>query len=147
MSLSAKIREQLISSFRAELSEHVQTMNDGLLALEQGRVKDDERQSMLGDIFRAAHSLKGAALQLGLGPVGELAVAAEEVAKLLHREGHTLPPEGIEVLDESAGRLAENLASLEQEEPPQASPEILGRLHGLAGVMREGEPRRRAVGE
>ena len=79
MSLSAKIREQLINSFRAELSEHVQTMNDGLLALEQGRVKDSERESLLGDIFRAAHSLKGAARAIGVTVVEQLAHALEGV--------------------------------------------------------------------
>ena len=57
MSLSAKIREQLISSFRAELAEHIQTMTNGLLALEQHKVTGDQRQSMLEDVFRAAHSL------------------------------------------------------------------------------------------
>jgi len=34
MFFGSKIREQIISSFRAELAEHVQTLNNGLLALE-----------------------------------------------------------------------------------------------------------------
>ena len=66
MSLSAKIREQLISSFRAELAEHIQTMTDGLLALEQGTLASEGRQSTLDEIFRAAHSLKGAARAVGI---------------------------------------------------------------------------------
>ena len=57
MSLSAEIREQLISSFRAELAEHVQTMTDGLLGLEQHRVDAKDSSATLEDIFRAAHSL------------------------------------------------------------------------------------------
>ena len=43
MSLSAKIREQLISSFRADLTDHVQAMTDGLLALEQNLATNDRR--------------------------------------------------------------------------------------------------------
>ncbi|MDY7079372.1 MAG: hybrid sensor histidine kinase/response regulator [Chloroflexota bacterium] len=79
MSLAAKVREQLISSFRAELSEHVQTMNDGLLALEQGTVAGEQRKTMLEDIFRAAHSLKGAARAMGVTMVEQLAHALESV--------------------------------------------------------------------
>jgi len=79
MSLAAKVREQLISSFRAELAEHVQTMNDGLLALEQGTVEGEQRKTTLENIFRAAHSLKGAARAMGVTMVEQLAHALESV--------------------------------------------------------------------
>ena len=79
MSLAAKVREQLISSFRAELTEHVQTMNDGLLALEQGTVSGEQHKTTLEDIFRAAHSLKGAARAMGVTMVEQLAHALESV--------------------------------------------------------------------
>ncbi|MCP4543847.1 MAG: hybrid sensor histidine kinase/response regulator [Chloroflexi bacterium] len=79
MSLAAKVREQLISSFRIELAEHVQTMNDGLLSLEQGTVEGDQRQTTLENIFRAAHSLKGAARAMGVTMVEQLAHALESV--------------------------------------------------------------------
>ena len=83
MSLSSKIREQLISSFRAELAEHVQTMTNGLLAIEQGQVAGDERQELLNTTFRAAHSLKGAARAVGVTVIEELAHALENVLELL----------------------------------------------------------------
>jgi two-component system chemotaxis sensor kinase CheA len=77
MSLAAKVREQLISSFRAELAEHVQTMNDGLLILEQGTVEGEQRKTVLENIFRAAHSLKGAARAMGVTMVEQLAHGLE----------------------------------------------------------------------
>ena len=83
MSLSARIREQLISSFRVELAEHVQTMTNGLLALEQGRLTGEQRQPTLEEVFRAAHSLKGAARAVGV-------MAVEQLAQLLQRHRHTL---------------------------------------------------------
>lgn len=86
MSLSAKIREQLISSFRAELAEHVQTMNDGLLALEQNRVQGQERQNLLENIFRAAHSLKGAARAVGVTVIEQLAHSLESVLDAMQHE-------------------------------------------------------------
>jgi two-component system chemotaxis sensor kinase CheA len=79
MSISAKIREELIGSFRAELNEHIQTMTDGLLALEQGSVAGKERQAMLENTFRAAHSLKGAARAMGVTVIEQLAHALESI--------------------------------------------------------------------
>jgi two-component system chemotaxis sensor kinase CheA len=86
MSLSAKIREQLISSFRADLADHVQTMTDGLLALEQNRVTGEERQATLADIFRAAHSLKGAARAVGVTAVEQLSHSLEGVLSGLQKD-------------------------------------------------------------
>jgi two-component system chemotaxis sensor kinase CheA len=87
MSLAAKVREQLIASFRAELAEHVQTMNNGLLALEQGTVAGEQRRTTLEDIFRAAHSLKGAARAMGVTMVEQLAHALESVLDDLQNNG------------------------------------------------------------
>ncbi|OGV96298.1 hypothetical protein A2W24_06220 [Microgenomates group bacterium RBG_16_45_19] len=79
MSLSTKIRDQIISSFRAELAEHVQVLNDGLLAVEQQRVSGAEKEETLGNLFRAAHSLKGAARAVGVNAIEQLAHALEDV--------------------------------------------------------------------
>lgn len=86
MSLSATIRQQIISSFRAELAEHVQTLNDGLLALEQQRVSGTEREETLGNLFRAAHSLKGAARAVGVNAIEQLAHALEDVLGALQHQ-------------------------------------------------------------
>ncbi|MFL7791865.1 MAG: response regulator [Anaerolineae bacterium] len=86
MSISAKIREQLISSFRAELNEHIQTMTDGLLALEQGSITGKERQAMLENTFRAAHSLKGAARAVGITVTEQLAHALESILDGMQRD-------------------------------------------------------------
>ncbi|MBN1660518.1 MAG: response regulator [Anaerolineae bacterium] len=79
MGRSARIREQLISSFRAELAEHIQTMTDGLLAFEEGRVPPEERQAHLETIFRAAHSLKGAARAVNVTIIEQLAHSLENL--------------------------------------------------------------------
>jgi two-component system chemotaxis sensor kinase CheA len=86
MSLSAKIREQLISGFRSELAEHIQTMNNGLLAMEQNQVAGEQRRSTLDDVFRAAHSLKGAARAVGVTAVEQLAHALEDVLAAMQRD-------------------------------------------------------------
>ncbi len=93
MSLSAKIREQLISSFRADLADHVQTMTDGLLALEQNQIAGEERQATLADIFRAAHSLKGAARAVGVTAVEQLSHSLEGVLSGLQKDTIQQTPE------------------------------------------------------
>jgi two-component system chemotaxis sensor kinase CheA len=93
MTLSAKVREQLISSFRAELAEHVQMITDGLLALEQRKQAGRKRRSTLENIFRAAHSLKGAARAVGVTVIEQLAHALEDVLAGLQRDALELTPE------------------------------------------------------
>ena len=93
ITLSSKIREQLISSFGAELSEHVQTMTDGLLALEQKQIAGAARQETLEDIFRAAHSLKGAARALGVTAVEQLAHALENLLDLMQQDAIAFTPD------------------------------------------------------
>ena len=90
MSISEKIRAQIISNFRAELSEHTQTMNDGLLAIEQNRAPKADGEEHLATIFRAAHSLKGAARAVGVSAIEQIAHALEDV--LGHLQKNTLTP-------------------------------------------------------
>src|SRR5512143_417242 len=89
VSLSEEIRARLLESFRAEVAEHIQTITDGLLALEQQTVPPDQRQELLEDLFRAAHSLKGAARAIGLTAIEQLAHALEDVLNGLQK--NTLP--------------------------------------------------------
>jgi two-component system chemotaxis sensor kinase CheA len=76
----------LINSFRIELAEHVQTMNDGLLSVEQERVEAVERQETLENVFRAAHSLKGAARAIGVTMVEQLAHVLESALDALQHQ-------------------------------------------------------------
>jgi chemotaxis protein histidine kinase CheA len=85
VSLSEEVRARLLASFRAELAEHIQTITDGLLALEQQTVAEDQRQPLLEDLFRAAHSLKGAARAIGLTSIEQLAHALEDVLNGLQK--------------------------------------------------------------
>ena len=58
MGLSAEIRQQLINSFKTEQIEHVQKINQGLLALEK-KPTGKAKQALLDEIFREAHSFEG----------------------------------------------------------------------------------------
>jgi two-component system chemotaxis sensor kinase CheA len=97
MGLSEKIRQQLIESFKTEQGEHIQKITQGLLALEKNPA-DKERQALLDEVFREAHSLKGAARAVGMTTIESIGHALEDLL-LGAKEGHlTLTPELVDLL-------------------------------------------------
>ncbi len=79
VTLDADIMRQLRATFKVEADEHIQAMNRILLALEKG-VADDERINLMQEIFREAHSLKGAA---GAADLGEVETTAHRLESIL----------------------------------------------------------------
>jgi two-component system, chemotaxis family, sensor kinase CheA len=66
--LDDDIMRQLRATFQVEAAEHIQAMNRILLVLEENP-EGDNRIELLQEIFREAHSLKGAAGAVDLGEV------------------------------------------------------------------------------
>ena len=65
----------MLDLFRMETREQMRVLTDGLLQLEQGTAD----AAMLEAMMRAAHSVKGAAVIVGLDPAVRLAHAMEDV--------------------------------------------------------------------
>ncbi len=76
--LDDDLLRQLRDTFKLEAAEHIQAMNRALLALE-ANPPDDERAPLLQEIFREAHSLKGAAGAADLPEVEATAHQLESV--------------------------------------------------------------------
>jgi len=77
---------QLIPVFLAEADEHIQAMNRHVLALERG-VPVQARGEVIAELFREAHSLKGAARAVRLSEVEALAHELEDLfARVRDRE-------------------------------------------------------------
>jgi two-component system, chemotaxis family, sensor kinase CheA len=72
------MQARLLAIFAVESEEHVQAMNRHLLALEGG-AGDESRRSLLPELFREAHNLKGAARAVNLSEVEALAHDLEEL--------------------------------------------------------------------
>jgi two-component system chemotaxis sensor kinase CheA len=81
-------------SFFTESAEHVETMESGLLALEQ-RPQDLD---LLNRIFRAAHSIKGNAGMFHFSVIAALTHKMENVLDLLRNEKMPVTPHVIDVL-------------------------------------------------
>jgi len=79
--------ERLLSIFRSEATERLDQMVQTLLAVEEGR-GDAEA---IRELFRHAHSLKGTAGMVGLGDIGTVAGAVEDVLSQARTSGELDP--------------------------------------------------------
>ena len=78
MSLDQDFMQQLRLAFAVEAQEHLQSLSRNLLALEQ-QPATEAREPLLAEIFRAAHSLKGAARAVGLEGVAVISHHLEDI--------------------------------------------------------------------
>jgi len=79
---------EMVEAFVAEAKEHLDNIEDDFLLLE--KQKDDPEQAQLDKVFRAIHSVKGAAGFLGLSKMSELAHVMEALLTKM-RSGKILP--------------------------------------------------------
>src|SRR5262245_51318178 len=73
-----------VSYFGPEAAEHLDTMSRSIGALETGGSREEE----VAILFRAIHTLKGAAYTVGCGPVGDVSHRIEDILEAVR--GHRL---------------------------------------------------------
>jgi two-component system sensor histidine kinase and response regulator WspE len=69
----------MLDLFRMEAEAQARALTDGLLRLERSSGDADALASLLEELMRAAHSVKGAAAIVGLAPILRLAHAMEDI--------------------------------------------------------------------
>ncbi len=113
------LRAELLATFKVEAEQHLATLDGGILALEG---EGAERETVVQELFRAAHSLKGAARMVDLAAVERLAHAMEDLLGRL-RDG-VLEPGGevVDLLLAATDGLREALAAGEAGEVPDVEP-------------------------
>lgn len=108
-------RADMIEFFVVEASEHLQSINDDLLALEQQK----DNINLVDRLFRSVHGIKGSAGMLGLSVVSQFAHKIENL--LGDMRDHTLPVSDanidflFQVID-ILSQQVDNLANGEQED-------------------------------
>ncbi|MBX3059570.1 MAG: hybrid sensor histidine kinase/response regulator [Anaerolineae bacterium] len=129
MSLSEEIRRKLIATFQTEQREHLQTMMQGLLALER-EPDSPQRQATLDEIFREAHSLKGSARAVGMTAVESLGHALEELLSLTKDGRLPFTPDLFDLLYQSLDAVEMVVAQVESGSgaPPASVLSLLARL-------------------
>jgi len=85
---SDSMLRELMATFRAEAEEHIRTLNKGLLDIEKGGLE----RARLEEVFREAHSLKGAARAVDLTDLEQVAHHLEDrLAELRDRRRQVTP--------------------------------------------------------
>lgn len=80
---------QYLSVFMDECHEHLKTLNQSLLALEN----DPQNGTLLDAIFRAAHTLKGASATMGFNKMANVTHTMEDVLSRLRSKELSITPE------------------------------------------------------
>jgi len=142
-----RFKQELMAAFRAELEEHLSALDRGLLAVEQGLAKE-QAPPVLNELFRAAHSIKGAASAVGLGDMGAVAHGMEDVLALV-RHGDLAPtPDLLDPLFAAVDVLREAMAAYLRGESlaEQQRDDILARLQAAGTPKGRGRKRGAAGG-
>ena len=128
---------QLHQLFKAESTEHLARLDDGLLRLE----KNCKEQAVLEEVFREAHSMKGAARMLGLSKIETAAHGLESILNTARKGESTLTPDSIERMTVALGDLRrlvqEALSSNVDQEARSAEQKI---PHSELGIQNFTEP-------
>ena len=90
------IDDELIQDYLAECREHLATIENDLLTIEQGGADIDEQ--LVNRVFRAAHSIKGGAGFFDLAKIRELAHRTENALDLVRSRQMVPTPEAVSIL-------------------------------------------------
>ncbi len=127
---------QYMDMFLDESKEHLQSLNDGLLGLEDNA----EDLSILNEIFRNAHTLKGMSATMGYNKIAELTHEMEDVLDMLRKEQLKVTGDIIDTLFkciDSLEQMINNVANGDPEDLIDVS-ELVAKL---TAIMRgEGAP-------
>jgi len=138
MPLSDKMLKELMATFQTELKEHLSMLTKDLLSLERNPTSN-ERANLITNVFRAAHSIKGAARTVNLQDIETIAHRIEDVLVKI-REGHlSLTPHLFDVLLTAVDAIGNAMAAhLRGEQmPTEIMSAVLARLDEAAGEQTE----------
>lgn len=102
--------EDFLEFFLLDSQEQVEKLGSGLLQLE----RDGENISLINELFRSAHSLKGASGTMGFTPIVELTHNAEDLLDKLRQGKIRVTNEIIDVLLAVTDKLKLMLSQVEQ---------------------------------
>ncbi len=111
----------LLQDFIAETVEHLGDMESSLLTLEN----DPGNRDVLNDIFRAMHTIKGAAEYMGMARIAELSHKLENLLDLMRQGKCTINRDFIDLLMAARDRIGILTADLHQTQAEQADIEDL----------------------
>ena len=131
--------DDFLEFYLLDSQEQVERLGSGLLELE----KNSDNISLINDLFRSAHSLKGASGTMGFTPIVELTHAAEDLLEKLRQGKMAVTNEIIDVLLAVTDRLKSMLAQVEQRVPiTEEYSDLTAQMRTLSetGALAENKP-------
>ncbi|MFE1599135.1 hybrid sensor histidine kinase/response regulator [Methylobacterium sp. ID0610] len=121
--------DDLLREFLTETGEHLDTVDLELVRFEQ----DPNNQTILRNIFRLVHTIKGTCGFLGLPRLEALAHAAETLMGKF-RDGMTVTSEAVTLILQTLDRIKEIVAELERTaaEPTGTDEDLIGALDRMS---------------
>ena len=120
---------QYMEMFLEESREHLDSLDDGLMTLE----KDPSELSILNDIFRNAHTLKGMSATMGYTKIAELTHDMENILDALRKEQMEVTEDIVDTLlkcGDSLRQMVESIGEGGAEDVVDIS-EVAGKLSAL----------------
>jgi len=138
MPLSDKMLKELMATFQTELKEHLGMLTKDLLSLERNPTSN-ERANLITNVFRAAHSIKGAARTVNLRDIETIAHRIEDVLVKIREGCLSLTPHLFDVLLTAVDAIGNAMAAhLRGEQmPTEVMAAVLARLDEAAGEQTE----------
>jgi two-component system chemotaxis sensor kinase CheA len=130
--MQPELDPSLTQDFLTEAAELIQQLDTDLVRLES-TPGGPESRDLLSSIFRALHTVKGAAGFLNLAPLTRFAHAAEDALNCLRKGDVAVSPEVIDALLQSVDVLRAMTAALSQGRPlPECGPKLMDQLHAIS---------------
>ena len=122
---------QYMDMFLDESKEHLQSLNDGLLGLEDNA----EDLSILNEIFRNAHTLKGMSATMGYNKIAELTHEMEDVLDMLRKEQLKVTEDIIDTLFKCLDSLEQMIDNVANGDPEDLI-DVSALVAKLSGILR-----------
>ncbi len=121
--------DDLLREFLTETGEHLDTVDVELVRFEQ----DPNNETILRNIFRLVHTIKGTCGFLGLPRLEALAHAAETLMGKF-RDGHPVTTDAVSLILQTLDRIKEIVVELERTaaEPEGEDQDLIGALEAMA---------------
>jgi two-component system chemotaxis sensor kinase CheA len=116
-----ELAKRLMATFLEELYEHTGSLSDHLLSLEKD-LDGRQRGEALKSIFRSAHTLKGAARSVSVGPVERVCHRMEDVLAAMRDGQLTLTPDIVSLFLEATDTIEEAGMRLREDQSLADSP-------------------------
>jgi two-component system chemotaxis sensor kinase CheA len=107
--------KELISVFKIESEEHIQTIKTGLGEIENSSPEGASLDNILERVHRAAHSLKGAARTIGLTDIEPVCQAMESIFSVYKRKRIAPASEITVLMQQAVDQLGKMLLSIDEQ--------------------------------